>query len=270
MAEKVRRHVTLSADVNEELEIFSEKTGDTYSDIVNQALREYLLGPSHERIEDKLDKILGAVQGEQTASKESSEKKEKSRGDAHETDTLTVEDPTEYSDDVDETSDEYLRRGPLELGKKNQTGRANRIFNWVLLRYPDRPIHSRDIELGIEKVASSSDHSLRTYKPLVIERLNENGYCRYDARDMWYPTKEARDAEIRDQLIAYAEELESLVSDGSEDTEWIYENVKEAQELLADAEKCNADLEDIENRIQSAIADGKRQAGDSEIRDVMG
>ena len=140
----------------------------------------------------------------------------------------------------------------------------------MLLRYPDRPNHSKDIELDIEKVASSSDHSLPTYKPLVIERLNENGYCRYDARDMWYPTKEARDAEIRDQLIAYAEELESLVSDGSEDTEWIYENVKEAQELLADAEKCNADLKNVESRVQSTIADAKRQAGDSEIRDVMG
>ena len=282
MGERVRRTISLGDRTSQELDHYAEEYGMPVSAVVERALQEFLDGGQRERMESKLDRILNAVEGKDTSSREQPEKKEISpdeRRSSHGTTSPSIPAETQTTEvsggevdsdvDINDTSDDILAQGPLELGKKNQEGRANRMFNYLILNHPDEPLKKGIMKKAIKRIVSGSEHSYDTYLPRIIERLHEYGYCHDEKFDLWYPSREVFEEKLRGRITVPAEELQTLADTADPVVQDIYDNIEDLNEAIAYAHKHDVDISDMDEEIADAIAAGKERAreieGESEV-----
>ena len=261
MSQRVRRNITIGKRTSDELDQYANAYDMTISGVVEQALQEFLAGGRKERIESKLDRVLEVVEGKGSPLSEGSEKKEKSSSGVETTHESEPEEAEqENRADYDSKSDAYLSKGPLKLGKKNQDGRANRIFNYLMLQYPETQLRRGILKQAIRKITSGSQHSYETYLPLVIEHLRDSGYAYYEPWDAWFPSEDARREAVCDRLLVSVEELEAVCDEEMSEAGEIYEQIQELSAGIENAQAEGVDISPIRDRVEQAISKGKEQA----------
>lgn len=84
--------------------------------------------------------------------------------------------------------DETLEQGPYPINDRQTTGKANRMANYLILRYDSGEIITEDeIREAIRRVGNDTEYYYDQYTRRVVDRLVQCGYRYYPGHGYWPP-----------------------------------------------------------------------------------
>lgn len=279
MVERVKRTYKLRPRTAALVDEVAEQTNSYKSQIVEEALEEYLDNDRAFRIETKLDAIATELGIEGDTLDLALEEKEKlgeateerakmaaaTSSDDDEDDDVSVEewDGSSLNDDLlpdDHFSDDYLSYGPYSIEGKQTEGTANRMANYLALKNRNSPLVDRkEILTAIKELGGETDHFRKKYMPLVESRLDDMGWIRNPLLDTWYSDEDTLKKHLESQwngtkLIAKgAEDIGKGGERTTDEVERMLENESAVRKVLDDC-----DIED-KSTVKTVFSDLEQQ-----------
>jgi len=253
-----RATFSIPEELDTDLNAAADEWNMNRSEIVREALREYLDQDKLARVEHKLDQVLDAVsEGGTPTPSETTSKKEKSSSESSE-------------------PDENL---PAPLLSEDEGGpkekRANKMFNTLIREYQDTAVISKpEIVDAIETVwGDATDHMLDEYIPKLEQRLKDAGCNRHVSKPhVWYLDDEA----YEDHVQSNWESVETAVAEGEPDPMWdVSSEMETIQRAIEEGEEMKQTVLETgvesKSEVSEVLQQGREklgQTGDNDLDEV--